>query len=280
MSGLAGKLRALRQQAGVVPAAPKSALASVPSVSPARSTDFARLLRVRQPSARRAPPGVKHEPLGGDEIAPGLRLTTLHTPWPEPPAPFDASFAKVPQHIDPARLVFFDTETTGLAGGTGTRAFMIGMADWHEGGFRVRQWLITTLQAETTMLEAVAAQLQPGHVLVSYNGKCYDAPLLATRYRLARQSNPFADRPHIDLLHPVRRRWRGIWANCRLATVERELLGVVREDDLPGSEAPQAWLDYLRLGKSDKLSRVGTHNAQDLRSLAGVLRHMVEPVVA
>lgn len=75
-------------------------------------------------------------------------------------------------------------------------------------------------------------------MFVSYNGKSYDAPLLATRYRLARLPNPLAGLGHLDLLHPVRRRWKGVWENCRLATAERQLLGVVRDDDLPGSEAP------------------------------------------
>ncbi len=111
-------------------------------------------------------------------------------------------------------------------------------------------------------------------MLVSYNGKCYDAPLLATRYRLARLPNPLAGLAHLDLLHPVRRHWKGQWENCRLATAERQLLGVVREDDLPGSEAPAAWLTYLRGGSAANLRRVAEHNAQDLKSLAGVLLHM------
>ena len=76
------------------------------------------------------------------------------------------------------------------------------------------------------------------------------------------------------LLHPVRRFYRGVWENCRLATVERELLGVMREDDLPGSEAPAAWLHYLRGGSAEKLRRVAHHNAQDLSSLAGLLLHL------
>ena len=79
---------------------------------------------------------------------------------------------------------------------------------------------------------------------------------------------------HLDLLHPVRRRYRNVWPNCRLATADRELLGVLREDDLPGSEAPGAWLAYLRGGGAGKLRRVGLHNAQDVRSLCGLLEAM------
>ncbi len=118
---------------------------------------------------------------------------------------------------------------------------------------------------------SVASWLTPETVLLSYNGKSYDRPLLSTRYRLARLADPLPALRHLDLLHPVRRRYRGVWPNCRLATAERELLGVLREDDLPGAEAPAAWLAYLRGGSAAKLRRVGLHNAQDLRSLCGLL---------
>ena len=83
-------------------------------------------------------------------------------------------------------------------------------------------------------------------MLSSYNGRCYDSPLLKTRYRLARMDDPLSGLDHVDLLFQTRRRYRGRWENCRLATIERELLQIVREDDLPGSEAPAAWLSFLR----------------------------------
>jgi uncharacterized protein YprB with RNaseH-like and TPR domain len=209
----------------------------------------------------------------GIELAPGLRYTETCFDWLRPPTIIDADFARVaPVHHQ--HLLHFDTETTGLAGGTGTRAFMIGAGDWIDGRFRIRQLTITSMAAEAAMLRHFAEWLNPDTVLVSYNGKCYDSPLLATRYRLARQPNPLVGLGHIDLLHPVRRQWKHVWENCRLATAERKLLGVVREDDLPGSEAPAAWLTYLRGGSAKNLRRVGEHNAQDLKSLAGVLLHM------
>ncbi|MCX7034714.1 MAG: ribonuclease H-like domain-containing protein, partial [Arenimonas sp.] len=166
------------------------------------------------------------------------------------------------------------TETTGLAGGTGTRAFMIGAADWCDGGLRLRQLTTTTMAAEADMLRTFADWLPAGTVLVSYNGKCYDSPLLNTRYRLARQPSPLTGLLHLDLLHPARRRWKGRWENCRLGTLERRVLDIVRDDDLPGSEAPRAWLDYLRGGSARDLRRVAEHNAQDLRSLAGLCLHL------
>jgi hypothetical protein len=209
----------------------------------------------------------------GIEIAPGLRYTEEFADWLTPPAIIDATFARM-EPVHHRRLLHFDTETTGLAGGTGTRAFMIGAADWMDGRLRIRQLTITTMSAEATMLRNFAEWLSADSVLVSYNGKCYDAPLLATRYRLARLANPLTGLGHLDLLHPVRRHWKHQWPNCRLATAERQLLGVEREDDLPGSEAPAAWLAYLRGGSARNLRRVAAHNAQDLKSLAGVLVRM------
>jgi uncharacterized protein YprB with RNaseH-like and TPR domain len=218
-------------------------------------------------------PSSRDRDVPGAELSPGLRYTEAFADWLVPPRVIDAGFARMdPMHHD--RLLHFDTETTGLAGGTGTRAFMIGAADWQGGRLRIRQLTITTMAAETAMLRTFAGWLDEDTVLVSYNGKCYDAPLLATRYRLARLPNPLAGRDHLDLLHPVRRHWKHEWPNCRLATAERQLLGVVREDDLPGSEAPAAWLTYLRGGSARNLRRVAAHNAQDLKSLAGVLLHM------
>lgn len=269
MTDLAARLRRLRGQAGVAGAAP--AAASAPRVP----ADLARLLAVRRPVAARVRSGASAPTGLGRELAPGLWLAEAATDWPPPPSPFDASFAKVPGSIDPADLLFLDTETTGLAGGTGTRAFMIGVARWQGRQFVLSQLTITTLAGESAMLERLRAWIGPASVLGTYNGKSYDAPLLATRFRLAQQASPLQGLRHIDLLHPVRRRWRAQWPNCKLATAERQLLGVVREDDLPGAQAPAAWLRFLRAGDPVDLYRVLKHNAQDLRSLAGVMSHIV-----
>ena len=263
MSALADKIRGLRRQAGVSTTTPRR-----PDPFP---DGLSRLLGVRQRTT--SLPRRTEEPasLPGQTIAPGLQLSETIGTWPPAPEAFDASFARIGETIAPERLLLFDTETTGLAGGTGTRAFMIGVADWHYGRFRERQLLIATLAAEAAMLDCFASWLQPDTVLVSYNGKSYDSPLLKTRFRLHQRACPLTGLTHIDLLHPVRRRWRGVWENCRLATVERQLLQVVREDDLPGSEAPAAWLGFLRGGSAAPLHRVARHNSQDLRSLGGIL---------
>ena len=301
MSALAKKLAGLRRQAGAVaggskpvpvphhreppetaprPAAQPTPATLLPSIQQGVSREatiaqLRTLLKIRAPAVAAAPRSIDRT-LPGIEIAPGLRYHEQRVPW-------SRGLAVLPLHgigqepVERAQVLAFDTETTGLAGGTGTRAFMIGAADWYDGGLRIRQLCITRLAAEEAMLQAFAGWLEPTTVLLSYNGKSYDRPLLSTRYRLARMADPLPALRHVDLLHPMRRRYRGVWANCRLATAERELLGVLREDDLPGAEAPGAWLAYLRGGSASKLRRVGLHNAQDLRSLCGLLEAMQDP---
>ncbi|RZA31172.1 MAG: exonuclease [Lysobacteraceae bacterium] len=290
------KLRALKREAGgavrrIPPdaagtdAALAEAIRGTPARPAAHSIDALRKilgLREKVVTPLRPRKSVDRD-VPGEEISPGLRLIESHLPMPAPD--FDLSLAFARRHgesVDPRHLLFFDTETTGLAGGTGTRAFMIGAADWHHDrlhgdGLRVRQLLMTTLAAEGAMLEAFGSWLQEKPtVLSSYNGRCYDSPLLKTRYRLARKHDPITPLDHVDLLFPTRRRYRGTWENCRLATIERELLRIVREDDLPGSEAPAAWLDYLRGGSARNLRRVAAHNHQDVVTLALLMLRLVE----
>ena len=302
MTALARRLARLKQQAGgsglpspavagVTAAAapePAPALTLVPSSENGRDrqlqgrrgighqrqvTQLRRLMGLR-PGGLPTRPVSRDRTLDGEEIASGLRRIEIRQPA-EPPATVLDLSALGQEPVEASRILAFDTETTGLAGGTGTRAFMIGAADWRGGELRIRQLLMTTLGAEAAMLAEFARWLADDTVLLSYNGKSYDRPLLSTRYTLARLPDPLLGRGHIDLLHPARRRWRGVWENCRLATIERQVLGVLREDDLPGSEAPAAWLSYLRGGSAEKLRRVGHHNAQDLRSLTGLLEHFV-----
>ena len=276
------KLRALKREAGAVASAPSSALRNrqVAKAPASQSIDtLRRLLGLREKASTPAAPrrSLDRE-VPGEEIAPGLRLIETRLPMPAPNQALSLAFAKRHgESVDPHKLLFFDTETTGLAGGTGTRAFMIGAADWHQDGLRVRQLLMTTMAGESAMLDTFTAWLgEKETVLSSYNGRCYDSPLLKTRYRLARKHDPITPLDHVDLLFPTRRRYRGTWENCRLATIERELLRIVREDDLPGSEAPAAWLSYLRGGSARNLRRVAAHNHQDVVTLALLMRRLVE----
>lgn len=222
------------------------------------------------PPPRRTPAA---GPLRGAEIAPGLYFVEQHFPDPGPASLLPPRWPRA-EPVPCERFLCFDSETTGLAGGSGTRAFMLGAADWRAGGLRVRQLYLSAMSGEAAMLAEFARWIQPDSVLVSYNGRSYDAPLLAARYRLQRLPDPIKPCAHVDLLHPVRRTYRGRWENCRLATIERRLLQIVREDDLPGSEAPAAWRSWLRQGLSTNLLRVLEHNRQDVITLARLLRHM------
>ena len=175
---------------------------------------------------------------------------------------------------DAARVGYIDTETTGLAGGTGTVAFLVGLATVEDGALRLRQWLMTAFAGEAALLQAVDEALAGCEHLVSYNGKTFDLPLLRDRRRMQRRPD-HAEPAHTDFLHPVRSLFGHHWPDCRLRTAEERLLGLAREDDLPGSEAPWAWKEYLNFGRSHNLQRVVRHNTDDILSLA-----LLGPVLA
>ena len=166
------------------------------------------------------------------------------------------------------RNVYIDTETTGLSGGSGTLAFLLGVAAVDGDAIEVTQWLMTRFAAEAAALSAFAETLTDTDRLVSYNGKSYDLPLLLTRFRMQGLQPAFETLAHLDLLHPVRRLFGKRWNDCRLLSVEEQLLGFRRVDDLPGSEAPAAWFRYLREGQTEALIKVVEHNRQDILSLA------------
>jgi hypothetical protein len=254
---------------------------------------FTTLRRLRERGPRRVAPPPRPDAdrtLPGEEIAPGLWRHVQHRPWPIAPETLDLSMVPPPSRrrapmgrpplppgpIDARRLLFFDTETTGLAGGTGTRAFMLGLARFDGRVLAITQFTTATMGAEPALLDALCDALAADTVLVSYNGRSYDRPLLSTRLRLARRVDPLPGLPHLDLLHPTRRRLRDRLPDCRLATVERHWLGIAREHDLPGSEAPAAWLSFLKGGSAALLRRVGEHNAQDLAGLATLLLKHLE----
>ncbi len=172
------------------------------------------------------------------------------------------------------RNVYLDTETTGLSGGSGTLAFLVGIAVVENDAIELSQFLMTGFAGEAASLNAFADLLTPDDRLVSYNGKSYDLPLLITRFRMQALQHPFDGLPHLDLLHPVRRLFGKRWDDCRLITVEEHLLGFNRIDDLPGSEAPEAWFSYIRNGDAGNLIKVVEHNQQDIVSLA-VAHHVL-----
>ncbi|MFS8640598.1 MAG: ribonuclease H-like domain-containing protein [Symbiobacteriaceae bacterium] len=177
---------------------------------------------------------------------------------------------RVSAAFDPRRAVFVDTETTGLAGGTGTYAFLVGLGFFQGDAFVVRQYFLRDYPEEEAMLAAIAADLAPCTCLVSFNGKSFDWPLLETRFRLARRPPPLSGAPHLDLLHPARRLWGSRLSGCTLQDLERAILGVVRTDDVSGSRIPALYFDYLRSGDASPLVPVVEHNRLDILSLAAL----------
>ncbi|MEZ5403526.1 MAG: ribonuclease H-like domain-containing protein [Bryobacteraceae bacterium] len=168
----------------------------------------------------------------------------------------------------PASWAFLDTETTGLAGGSGTCAFLIGIGRITQRGFTVRQYFMRDFAEEASQLWAVAQALEDVEVLVTYNGKCFDVPLLETRYRMQRAMPPFQNIPHLDLLYGARRLWRLRLDSCKLTELEARILGHEREDDIPGELIPLAYFDFVRTGRVSRLAPVFLHNALDIVSLA------------
>lgn len=168
----------------------------------------------------------------------------------------------------PEQWVFLDTETSGVTGGSGAFAFLVGTGHATPQGFVVRQFFMREHGEEPSMLDALARHLEPFRVVVTYNGKAFDLPLLETRYRLARQRVPFGRLVHVDLLHSARRLWRLALDSCRLMELEARVIGFERQGDPGGAAVPRLYLEYLRTGNFRPLVPVFTHNAFDILSLA------------
>lgn len=173
-----------------------------------------------------------------------------------------------PLDVPPARWAFLDTETTGLSGGSGTLAFLIGCGAITSQGFVLKQFFAREHGEEPSMLDALARWLQPFDVLVTYNGKAFDVPLLETRYRLQRMTPPFDRMVHVDLLFSARRLWRLALESCRLQDLEQKIIGVERAGDVPGMMIPTLYFRYLHTRDPRPLAPVLRHNATDILSLA------------
>ncbi|SPE31963.1 conserved hypothetical protein [Candidatus Sulfopaludibacter sp. SbA3] len=168
----------------------------------------------------------------------------------------------------PTRWAFLDTETTGLAGGTGTYAFLIGVGSIDATGFRLRQFFMRDYGEEASLLSRLTEYLAPFDVLITYNGKAYDQPLLETRFRMARARSPFDRMEHLDLLFGARRLWKLRLETCRLVDLENRILGVERQGDLPGEMIPYCYFEFLRTKRAFEIVPIFHHNAIDILSLA------------
>ncbi len=176
-----------------------------------------------------------------------------------------------------SKFAFLDTETSGMAGGTGTYAFLVGAARFIDGRFTLQQFFLRDPSEEPAMLEALINFLAPCEGLVTFNGKSFDAPLLVTRYSLHKIPVPFKGYAHIDLLPLARRLWRDRLPSRALKYLEEHVLGFTRtSDEVPGYEIPWLYFDYLRTGDARPLSGVFYHNAMDVVAMAALLSHVSE----
>ncbi len=171
-------------------------------------------------------------------------------------------------------FAYLDTETTGLSGGTGTYAFLIGAARFEADHFHLLQIFMRDPQEEPAQLAALEEFLAPCQAFVTFNGKAFDIPLLNTRYTFQGWKPPFKDQPHVDLLHLARRLWRDRLPSRTLGNLEVQVLKTHRtEDDIPGWMIPQMYFDYLRSADARPLKGVFYHNAMDVVSLAALFQH-------
>ena len=211
------------------------------------------------------------QPIGAmiEALAAGAEsLQVLARAWP----------GREPRDYEP-RLCFFDLETTGLAGGAGTQAFLVGCAIIEDGGLRIRQFLLPGFEHERALLRMVAEWMAPQGTLVSFNGRSFDVPLFETRYLLHRLHYPLGTMPHLDMLHPARRLWKERPTvagppldeeSCKLSVLERHLAGYHRIGDVGGFEIPSRYFRFVRDGNAHPLEAVLEHNRLDLISLAFV----------
>ena len=172
-------------------------------------------------------------------------------------------------------LCFLDTETTGLSHGAGTVAFLVGIGFFDEKGFTVRQYLMRDYDEEAFLLSHVAEEMNGRKVLCTFNGATFDLPLLETRYTMQRMRDLYQKKPHVDLLPTSRRVWKLRLKKCNLTSLEEAVLGLQRENDLPGALVPERYFSFLKTRDFSLLTDILDHNAQDIVSLAHILDRLM-----
>lgn len=171
------------------------------------------------------------------------------------------------------QFVYVDTETTGM-GGAGSMVFLAGVARFEHGYLKLRQYLLPGPAYEGGLLGGVAEELSSAGAFVSYNGKSFDIPMLESRYILSRREPRLRGVPHLDLLHPNRRLFKGALESHRLVNIEREMLHFEREDDCPSAEVPARYFHFARSGDPTHILPVLRHNAWDILSLVALAVHL------
>jgi uncharacterized protein YprB with RNaseH-like and TPR domain len=186
-----------------------------------------------------------------------------------------AARVQTQEGTDLSKLLFLDTETTGLSGGTGTLAFLVGLGYFTYNGFLLKQYILKDPSDEPALLLEIANLCEQFSAIVTFNGKGFDIPLLRTRLVLNRMENPFEQMAHFDLLSLSRKLWRNRLQSRALQDLEHEILDIPRsEDEVPGWMIPQIYFDYLRSNDPRPLKGVIYHNGMDILSLAALFLHL------
>ena len=176
--------------------------------------------------------------------------------------------------FDVTKALFLDTETTGLSGGAGTVAFLVGLGYAENGMFKVEQFLMRDYPDEIELISLIADRMSRFDAVCTFNGKNFDLPLLKNRFIMCRMLDRWRELEQLDLLYPARRTWKLRIGSCRLSRLEEYILSQPRHDDLPGSEVPRRYFDYLKSGDLSLLEDIITHNRQDIVTLGTLLAHL------
>ena len=178
--------------------------------------------------------------------------------------------------FDIRRCLFLDTETTGLSHGAGTVAFLVGVGFADGGEFVIEQYMLREYADEPELIDRLSRRMADFDCVCTFNGKTFDMPLLEARFTMCRMRDRWRDMDNLDLLTPARRAWKLRLGSCRLANLEAEILGMPREDDLPGSEVPARFFEFLKTGDEALLDDIVDHNRQDIATLATLLIKLCE----
>lgn len=174
------------------------------------------------------------------------------------------------------KALFLDTETTGLSGGAGTVAFLVGVGYIEKGRLTVEQLLMPTYAHEEEMLKRISQIMADKDTVIHFNGKTFDMPLLKSRFTMNRMQDMYFDLNQLDLLHPAKRLWKLRLGSCKLSNLEKEILGIERKGDIPGSEVPERYFSYLKTGDIHLLEDIIDHNRQDIVTLMHLLLRLTD----
>jgi uncharacterized protein len=174
-------------------------------------------------------------------------------------------------------FVFFDLETTGLSGGSGTLAFLAAFGRIVRqdsiNKLHITQYMLLDYPGENDFLDNVLKEIKKDCVIVTYNGKCFDSQILKNRCLMNRIKPPGYH--HVDLLFPARRLWKNVIQDCSQSSIETKILGLNRNGDIPGALAPEIWFEFLKTGRTDRLTGICDHNIADIKGLASILAAMI-----